>query len=205
MNEQIKEVYKKLSEIIISRYENSIKIIDNLVKEKLLPLIKELNDECKKELNRNELELNQIEDEIHYVNLGQAMTKCPVFVYNKLNKNISFSIQDVSKHLKLNEAKKGISIELTVKKINARKITGNSVLEIVNEDDQSQSYQVDMDLDYLKFNEESHKTVSFNPYIQKAGTYYYKLKIKQGYDDISNEAELALCISEIGNNEDLLD
>ena len=198
MNEQIKEVKEKLKKKIMSKYENSITTIDNGVKEQLLPRIKELNNECKKELNA--INLNEIDNEMN--KLGQSLSKCQDVVTNKLQETISFNIQDVTKQVNLNVAKEGISIELTVKKLNSKK-TGNCVLEIVNEE--SQSYQVDIDLSELRFNEERNKTINFNPHIQNRGTYNYKLKIKQGYGDISNEAELTLEITDVGSNEDLFD
>lgn len=199
MNEQIKDVKKKLSEKIMSKYENSIKTIDNGVKEQLLPRIKELNNECKKELNT--INLNEIDKEMK--NLRQSLSNCQNVVTNKLQENISFKIQDLQKSVNLNEAREGISIELAVTKMNNSKITGNFVLEIVNEEDRFQSYKVDIDLSDLRFNEKGNKTINFNPHIQNSGTYNYKLKIKKGYDDISNEAELELEITDVGSNQDL--
>ena len=199
MTEQIKEVKKKLSEKIISKYKNSIKTIDDGVKEQLLPRIKEINNECKKELNA--INLNEIDKEMNI--LGQSLSNCQNVVINRLQENISFNIQDLQKQVNLSTAREGISIELTLTKKNNSKITGNCVLEIVNEEEED--YKVDIDLSELRFNEDKNKTINFNPHIQNSGTYIYKLKIKQGNDDISNEAELTLKIPDVGDNEDLFD
>ena len=201
MNEQIREVKKKLSEKILSKYKNSLKTIDNGVKEQLIPRIKELNNECKKELNA--INLNEIDNEMNI--LGQSLSKCQNVVTNKLQENISFNIKDVTKQVNLNAAKENISIELTVTKINNNKKTGNWVLEIVNKDNQSQSSKVDIDLSELRYNEEKNKTINFNPHIQNFGTYNYTLKIKQGNVDVSEEAELTLTIPDVGSNDDLFE
>lgn len=198
MNEQIRKVKEKLCKKIMGKYENSLKTIDNGVKEQLIPRIKELNNECKKELNT--INLNEIDNEMNI--LGQSLSKCQNVVTNKLQENISINIQNVEKLVNLNDAREGISIELIIKKIKNNN-TGNCVLEIVNEKNISQSYKVDVDLSELRFNEEKNKTINFNPHIQNFGTYNYTLKIKQGNVDVSEEAELTLKIPDVGSNDDL--
>ena len=110
-------------------------------------------------------------------------------------------IQSVKIQKNLNEIKDGITFNLHIKKTKNVTLSNKCVPEINDDDD---NYEVKIDLSNLKYNNEEIIKVSFNPNKTDPDDYTFKLRIKQDNNDISNESELELKITQVGDNDDLL-
>lgn len=199
MNESLNKVITEtLPEKVMNKYEESIKKINNGVKEQLLPKIDDLKLECNKELTQ--INTNDINQGMNY--LRSSISNCQNVFLSKIKEAECCEIQNVEIQKNSNEIKDGITFNLPIKKTKNVKLSNNCVLEINDDDD---NYEVKIDLSNLKYNNEETIKVSFNPNKTDPDDYTFELRIKQGNNDISNESKLKLKITQVGDNEDLFD
>ena len=198
MNESLNKIIKEtLPKKVMNKYEESIKTINNGVKELLIPKINELNLELKKELTQ--INTNDINQGMNL--LRSSIQNCQGVFMSKIKEAECCVIQKVEMQINSNGIKDGITFQLPIKKTKNVQLPNNCVLEINDDDDGD--YQVDINLSAIKYNHEEKIEVSFNPKNIETGGHIFTLRIKQGNNNISNESELVLTITQVGDNDDL--